>query len=120
MEIKTHEELETWKNNVIAEILSKKDQRKIYTICLPRRHGKTRMLLQLAEVLKPVHVITTGERTIKQFEPFITPLKSSVLLIDEVEHIAKEVDYSNYSLVVQTAANPQPNSINFEIEIKIK
>jgi len=117
MEIKTQEELKTWQNNVIAKILSEK--KGIYTICLPRRHGKTRMLLQLAEALKPVHVITTGTRTIRPFEPFITPLKSSVLLIDEVEHISKEVDCTKYDLIIQTSANPRAGTVNFEIEIKI-
>jgi predicted AAA+ superfamily ATPase len=115
MEIKTQEELKTWQNNVIAKILSEKEG--IYTICLPRRHGKTRMLLQLAEALKPVHVITTGTRSIGVFEPYID-VESSILLVDEVEHVSKVIDYSKYKLVIQTSAKPQPNSVNFEIKIK--
>lgn len=115
--IKNLEELNTWQNNVIAEIISKKEG--IYTICLDRQHGKTRMLLQLAEALQPVQVITTGGRTIGPFEPFIGP--SSILLIDEVEHIAaKPVDYSKYKLVVQTAKDPQAGSVNYEAKINLE
>lgn len=103
-----------WQNDVIDKIVS--DQKGKYNLCLPKRHGKTTMLLKLANFFGKVHVITPCEKILKPFKEFLSE-ESDILLIEEAEYVnIKKVNLLKYKLIIQTSGVLVPGFINFKLD----
>ena len=105
--------LEVWQVETFALLLHLSSMPHFVTLLYPRRAGKTTLLLRLAAHFKQhektIRVLTTCKRTLKPFEPFISPTQKSydVCLIDEAEFSAnlKDLNCALFTVITTSNAN---------------